>query len=334
MRAVTHKFYLPVDVSTLDSLVRENRLRMTNKFELRKLPPLKALRGFEAATRHQSIRDAADELCLTHPAVSHQVQLVEEALGVALFAQEGRHIVSTEEGRALYPFVRSAFESLLEGVEAVHRHALDKPLRVQTYVTASIRWLAKRVPHFLHDHPEVKLTLSTCAVEWEFDDIYADVGLVYCETLPDPNKYHWMPLFEYPLFPVCSPSLLKKMGREVTIEAMMALPLVAIYTEVQNWETWVSSAGLELQPTAPFLMVDTLAVALEMALDGEGIALVNGPFADQDLADGRLVKPVEHKAICPGDWGLICRKDMRENLRIRTFMDWIAAHVGATVSAP
>jgi LysR family transcriptional regulator, glycine cleavage system transcriptional activator len=306
---------------------------MTSKFELRKLPPLKALRGFEAATRFQSIRDAADELCLTHPAVSHQVQLIEEALGVALFAQEGRHIVSTEEGRALYPYVRAAFESLLEGVEAVHRHALDKPLRVQTYVTASIRWLAKRVPHFLHDHPEVKLTLSTCAVEWEFDDVNADVGLVYCEKLPDPNKYHWVPLFEYPLFPVCSPSLLKKMGHTVTVEAMMAQPLVAIYTEVQNWETWVSSAGFALQPTAPFLMVDTLAVALEMALDGGGIALVNGPFADQDLADGRLVKPVEHKAICPGHWGLICRKDMRENLRIRTFMDWIAAHVDATANS-
>ena len=122
---------------------------MAGKIELRKLPPLKALRGFEAATRHQSIRDAAEELCLTHPAVSHQVQLIEEALGVALFQQEGRHIVSTEEGRVLYPFVRAAFESLLEGVDAVQRNALDKPLRVQTYVTASIRWLAKRIPKFI-----------------------------------------------------------------------------------------------------------------------------------------------------------------------------------------
>jgi LysR family transcriptional regulator, glycine cleavage system transcriptional activator len=303
---------------------------MAHKFELRKLPPLKALRGFEAATRHQSIRDAADELCLTHPAVSHQVQLIEEALGVELFTQEGRHIASTEEGRTLYPYVRAAFESLLEGVEAVHRNALDKPLRVQTYVTASIRWLAKRVPQFLHDHPEVKLTLSTCAVEWEFDDVYADVGLVYCENLPDPAKYHWVPLFEYPLFPVCSPSFLEKIGGDTSIETMMQQPLVAIYTEVQNWETWVASAGLEFEPTAPFLMVDTLAVALEMALDGEGIALVNGPFADQDLADGRLVRPVAHKTICPGNWGLICRKDMRENLRIKTFMEWIAAHVDAT----
>ena len=75
----------------------------------------------------------------------------------AFFEQLARRVGDprTEEGKALYPYVRSAFESLLEGVEAVHRHALDKPLRVQTYVTASIRWLAKRVPHFLHDHPEV-----------------------------------------------------------------------------------------------------------------------------------------------------------------------------------
>lgn len=300
---------------------------MQNKIELRKLPPLKALRGFEAATRHQSIREAADELCLTHPAVSHQVQLIEEALGVTLFAQDGRHIVSTEAGRVLYPYVRTAFESLLEGVEAVHRAALDKPLRVQTYVTASIRWLARRVPQFLHDHPEVKLTLSTCAVDWDFDDVHADVGLVYCPETPNPAKYHWVPLFDYALYPVCSPELLARIKDPLTIEALMAQRLVAIYTEVQNWETWVTSAGHSFQPSTPFLMVDTLAVALEMALNGEGIALVNGPFVEQDLASGRLVQPIAHKALCPGAWGLICRKDMRENLRIRTFMDWIARNV-------
>jgi LysR family transcriptional regulator, glycine cleavage system transcriptional activator len=307
-------------------------LAVQNKIDLKKLPPLKALRGFEAATRHQSIRDAADELCLTHPAVSHQVQLIEETLGVALFAQEGRYIVSTDEGRVLYPYVRSAFESLLAGVEAVHRNALDKPLRVQTYVTASIRWLAKRVPQFLHDHPEVKLTLNTCAIEWEFDDVGADVGLVYCKEDPDPAKFHWVPLFEYALFPVCSPGVAKQIGKNPTAQGLMSKPLVAIYTEVQNWETWFASAGAAFEPSVPFIMVDTLAVALEMALNGEGIALVNGPFVDQDLAAGRLVTPVAHNAVCPGAWGLICRKDMRENLRIRTFMDWIVANVNAAAA--
>lgn len=294
------------------------------------MPPLKALKGFEAATRHQSIRDAAEELCLTHPAVSHQVQLIEEALGVSLFAQVGRHIVSTEEGRVLYPYVRSAFESLLEGVEAVHRHALDKPLRVQTYVTASIRWLARRVPQFLHEHPEIKLTLSTCAVEWDFDAVHADVGLVYCEEVPDPAKYHWVPLFDYALFPVCSPAFLEAAGGKIDIAGLMAQPLVAIYTEEQNWQGWFESAGIEFAPQVPYIMVDTLAVALEMALAGQGVALVNGPFVDQDLVEGRLVMPVDYREVCPGSWGLICRKDMKDNVRARTFIDWLASHVAAS----
>jgi LysR family transcriptional regulator, glycine cleavage system transcriptional activator len=319
----------------VSSRLQQNREggAIQGKIELRRLPPLKALKGFEAATRHQSIRDAAAELCLTHPAVSHQVQLIEEALGVQLFAQEGRHIVSTEEGRLLYPYVRGAFEALLEGVEAVQRNALDKPLRVQTYVTASIRWLARRVPMFLHDHPQVKLTLSTCAVEWEFDEMHADVGLVYCETPPDPAKFHWVPLFDYTLFAVCSPDFLAAIGGRPEVAALMAQPLVAIYTEEQNWQGWFESAGVEFAPQVPYLMVDTLAVALEMALAGEGVALVNGPFVDADLAEGRLVMPVPHREICPGSWGLICRKDMKDNVRARAFIDWMAAHVAAPVSA-
>lgn len=293
------------------------------KFDLRKLPPLKALKGFEAATRHQSIREAADELCLTHPAVSHQVQQVEEALGVPLFVQQGRGIVSTPEGRALYPYVRSAFELLIEGIEAAHRLSLDKQLRVQTYVTASIRWLAKRVPQFLKDNPQIRLALSTCAVEWEFDAINADVGLVYYEANPGP-AYHWTPLFEYTLYPVCSQELAARVGTNPQVSDLLSQPLVIIQTEVRNWETWFASAGVTFDPSSNYLVVDTLAVALELALSGQAIALVNGPFVDDHLAEGRLVSPVGHRHVCPGEWGLICRKEMQENPSIKTFIDWMA----------
>ena len=308
--------------------MREESATRMRKFDLRKLPPLKSLKGFEAATRHQSIREAADELCLTHPAVSHQVQLVEEALGVPLFVQQGRGIVSTPEGRALYPYVRSAFELLIEGIEATHRQSLDKQLRVQTYVTASIRWLAKRVPQFLRDHPRIKLALSTCAVEWEFDDINADVGLVYYEADPGP-KYHWTPLFEYALYPVCSPELAAQVGPNAEVADLLRQPLVIIHTEVRNWETWFAAAGVVFDPSSNYLVVDTLAVALELALSGQAIALVNGPFVDDDLAEGRLVRPVDHKLVCPGEWGLICRRELQENPSIKTFIDWMARSVAA-----
>jgi len=297
---------------------------MQNRIDLRKLPPLKSLKGFEAATRHQSIREAADELCLTHPAVSHQVQLIEEALGIALFAQEGRRIVSTEEGRVLYPYVRAAFESLIEGVEAAHRHASDKPLRVQAYVTASIRWLAHRVPGFLKAHPDLRITMNTCAPDWEFDDVHADVGLVYCET-PPPPRHHWTPLFDYSLTPVCTPERAKALGPDPQPADLAFQPLIQIHTERLNWETWFASAGESFAPTAPYILVDTLAVALELALAGEAIALVNGPFVERELASGQLVRPVPHTAPCPGAWGLICRAELKDSPRIRAFIDWMTA---------
>ena len=143
-----------------------------------------------------------------------------------------------------------------------------------------------------------------------------------------------MPLFEYSLFPVCNPEMLERIGPTATVADLMQQPLVAIYTEVQNWDSWFTSAGVRFEPKVPYLMVDTLAVALEMALNGEGVALVNGPFVDQDLAAGRLVRPSSHVEVCPGAWGLICRKDMKENLRIRTFMNWMADHVTQGAAIP
>ena len=175
--------------------------------DLRKLPPLKALKGFEAATRRQSVREAADELCLTHPAISHQIQLLEADLGVQLFSREGRSVVPTAAGQLFYRHVREALQTLIDGADAVRRSAANQPLRVQAYVTSSIRWLARRLPEFATANPQVSLMLATCAVDWEFDELNADVGLVYCESPPEPH-FHWQPLFEYRLVPVCSPDLI------------------------------------------------------------------------------------------------------------------------------
>jgi LysR family glycine cleavage system transcriptional activator len=295
-----------------------------SRINTRLLPPLSSLKGFEAATRRQSIRGAAEELNLTHSAISHQIEALEQALGVALFSRVGRNIAATEEGRMFYPYVRTALESLVDGVQSVRRVAADRTLRVQTYVTASIRWLAPRVPRFLRDHPDARLVLSTCAVEWEYDDLHSDVGLVYCETPPDPNRYLWVPLFDYTLVPLCSPQTAARLGPAARPEDLLGEPLVAIYTERRQWDAWFESAGLEYPAESSPVMVDTLAIALEMARDG-CIALANGPFVAEDLREGRLVQPVAHTASCPGSWGLICRNELRKDQRVRTFIDWMLA---------
>jgi len=301
---------------------------VSGKIDLRKLPPLNALKGFEATTRRESVREAAEELCLTHPAVSHQIQLLEEDLGVALFAREGRSIVPTPEGRLFYGYARKALELLIEGAETIRRSQADRPLRVQTYVTASLRWLAPRLPRFAAAHPDIRLLLSTCAPDWDFDETLGDVGLVYCETPPGP-EYAWVPLFDYRLFPVCSPALRARLGENPTPRDLIGLPLVVIYSETRHWDLWFESAGVDYVPDA-HLVVDTLALALELALDGSGVALVNGPFVDAELASGRLVRPIDHQARCQGGWGLICRRELADHPRVRTFIDFLVASVAAT----
>lgn len=295
---------------------------MSGKIDLRKLPPLNALKGFEAATRRHSVREAADELCLTHPAVSYQIQLLEEDFGVPLFAREGRSIVPTPEGRIFYDYARKALELLIQGAETIRSSRLERPLRVQTYVTASLRWLAPRIPAFSAAHPEIKLLLSTCAPDWDFDESLADVGLVYREKVPG-AEYCWVPMFDYRLIPVCSPQLLARLGEHPQPKDLLALPLVVVYSESRQWDKWFESAGVTYEPDAQ-VVVDTLALALQFALDGSGVALVNGPFIDKELASGQLVRPVAHEAKCPGGWGLICRREVRETPRVATLIEFLA----------
>ena len=304
---------------------------MSPKIDLRRLPPLNALKGFEATTRRQSVREAADELCVTHPAVSHQIQLLENDLGVALFSREGRSIVPTPEGKLFYTYVRKALDMLIEGSETLRRSQAERPLRVQTYVTASIRWLAPRLPLFIAAHPDARLLLSTCAMDWDFDESLGDVGLVYCEAPPGP-EYHWVPLFDYSLYPVCTPALRARLPEHPEPRDLQGLPLIVIYSETRNWDIWFESANLTFVPASQ-VVVDTLAIALQMALDGSGVALVNGPFAERELSDGRLVRPIAHQVQCPGSWGLICRQDMRDNPRVRVFMEWFASKAAAPGAA-
>jgi len=291
------------------------------RIDLRKLPPLNALKGFEAASRRQSVREAAEELCVTHPAISYQIQLLEADLGVELFAREGRRIAPTREGERFYPYVRRALEALIEGAELLRRSSADKPLRVQTYVTPSVRWLARRMPRFSEAYPDINVLLSTCSSEWDFDESLADVGLVYCETPPD-GAFLWQPLFDYCLYPLCAPSLRARLGPAPGPADLAELPLVSMYSATRDWDVWFESA--EVPYTAqPRIVVDTLAVALEIALEGRAVALANGPFAEADLAAGRLVRPVAHELKCPGSWGLICRQEKRDDPRVRTFLEWL-----------
>lgn len=297
---------------------------MPTKIDFRKIPSIGALKGFEAAARLQSVRGAATELNLTHPAITHQIRTLEETLGVKLFARDGRNIILTPEGKLYYPYVLAAFEKLKEGGEALKRLKPSQTLHIQAHVTNSIRWLAPRLTKFRAIHPDIDLHLMTYGLSWDFDESNADIGLVYRDT-PVPNHLHWVKLFESTLFPVCSPTLIKGEKRKLRPGDLLKFPLITVYTEGWNWSDWFKVAQPDALKIPTPVIVDTLAVALEMAINGEGIALVNGPAADEDLKSARLICPVDDVVDGPGEWGVICLKEILANQRVKAFIDWISA---------
>jgi len=297
---------------------------MATPLNFSRLPPLKALRGFESTARLCSYRKAAKELNLTHPAISHQIKSLEKNLGVKLFFREGRQAVLTPEGERFYPVAREALEILISGSEAIRRSTRQPILRIQTYISVSLRWLSHRLPRFRALHPELQLQLLSSIHEQGFDEINADVGMIFCQSRPA-EHLHWVPLMQSKLFPVCSPELIKGAGENLGPEDLLNYPLLTITSEAWQWQDWFDSTGLGKIKTNHSISVDSTVIALEMAMDGEGIALVNGPFADKDLKAGRLIQPVAHCAEGLGEWGLVCRKETLNDAPVRAFIEWLQA---------
>ena len=292
--------------------------------DLRKLPPLKALKGFEAAARLQSVRGAAEELNLTHPAISHQIHALEDDLGVKLFARQGRNVVLTEAGEMLYPSVRAALELLIKGAESVKAQNANPALRLQAYITLSIRWLASRLSDFRSQYPEIEINLRANNSAWEFDEANADIGLIYSRTKM-PAHLHWIELFPSRVYPVCSPQLVKNGDGPLSLQQLENYPLLTVSTEkgYWGWDEWFVSLGAGDQMRKSPVVVDTLAVALEMAIAGQGIALVNGPVAEDALAAGLLIQPVTEYTAGNGEWGIAVPKALLNDTRVITFIDWL-----------
>lgn len=299
---------------------------MTGRLPFRSLPPLNALKGFEAAARLSSFRAAAEELNLTHVAISHQIRQLEDDLGCALFLREGRRVALTEEGRLFYDYARRALETLVTGAGIIRRHGPEADLRIETYVTVAIRWLSPRLSRFHTVHPEINFSLNTRRTEWWFDETNTDVAIMYVDR-DLPASLRSRTLFEGTLYPVCSPSILAALSPVVTPPDLFGLQLIEVSSAPNDWRDWFRAAGIENVPTLRYTKVDTYALALEMAIAGAGAAMLNGPFAEDELRRRELVLPVDLVARSRGHWAVLYRADRERDRKIRAFADWLVADV-------
>jgi len=296
-----------------------------------RLPPLNALRAFEVAARHLSFRHAAEELNVTHSAVSHQIKSLEEALEVKLFERKTRSVHLTEAGEVFSPILHDAFERMGRGVQLVK--SIDEPnvLSIQVYVTMALRWLIPRFGNFRRDNSDIPVRLNTSYLDWSFDRGNVDVGIVIAADRQPGIHYH--PLFETKVFPVCSPALLAEGGELENPEDFLRYPLLHIHPAPYDWDRWFEAAGVRARVPPPGATYDSFILSLEAAMGGQGIALANTMFVREDLKAGRLVKPFDIAIPQHGPWCLACVEGMETDPRIVRFREWLVRELEADAEA-
>jgi LysR family glycine cleavage system transcriptional activator len=298
----------------------------------RPMPPLNALRAFEAIARHLSFAKAADELHVTPAALSHQIRGLEEQLGVALFHRRTRSIELTEAGRLLYPGLHAGFENLRDAVTRLDRAREDRILVVSATFGLTAKWLAPRLWRFLTAHPQVDARIASSMKYADFVNDGVDVAIRLSNGVhPD---LHVEKLFEDSVIPVCSPRLVEQGLRG--LPDLARFPLIHYDIPMSSpappfWAEWLKVAGVEgIDPTRG-LRFNIADHALDAAVAGAGVSLSYKLMASDDVHSGRLVIPFGPElSITDRAYYFVCPHGYETRPNVRAFRDWLFAEMDET----
>lgn len=264
---------------------------------MRSLPPLAALRAFEAAARHLSFRRAADELGVTPTAISHQVRLLEEVLGKRLFERRTRRVLLTPTGQMLFPVLREAFDAVAQTVTVAK--ASGEPVVTLTATMAfTSRWLVPRVASFRARHPQLRLRLLASDEVVDLRAGAADIAVRYGPgSYPGCRAEFLMP---GRFAPVCSPALGVKEPADLDRHPLLHFEWRRVARDTPLWPLWFARAGRPYRADGGELLFSDETHAIEAALAGQGAVLASLVLVADELARGALVCPfgpvLEHQA--------------------------------------
>lgn len=291
------------------------------------LPSLNALRFFEAAARRRSFAAAAEELNVTPAAVSRQIRLLEDQLGVRLFRRLTRAVALTPEGSAALPLLTEGFARLRDGVERMRIINTGGTLSVSVAPSLAHRWLAPRLGRFMIRYPDIELVIDASEQVSDFGVDGVEIGLRFGKQ-PNENL-RAIPLFEDPIFPVCSPALAERLGSSPRAQDIVKLPLLHVEWDgrtetLPRWSDWLSAAGITPMPKGG-AKFSQLAVAIEAAIAGHGIALASKPLVNDDLKTGRLLRPLNVDEVEAGalHFWIVYPPENAANPRLSAFRDWV-----------
>lgn len=291
---------------------------------LPRLPSLNGLRAFECAARHMSFTRAAEELNVTQTAISHQIRRLEDELGVRLFMRLKDGLALTEEGHAYLPGIRSAFLELRYSTEKLLESSNNSVLTISTLVSVASKWLLPRLPSFREAHPQIDVRISA-STEWvDFRKGGIDAAIRYGDGNWPGLRADWLMSDE--IFPVCSPRLLTGDKPLNTSVDLAHHPLLQVSGVTANdWNDWLHAAGQPpLTAKGPRLTFDLAMMAVQAAIDGQGVCIGRSTYVDDDLRAGRLVAPFDLRLKSASGFYLVTPHDQAESKKIVAFRGWLS----------
>ena len=290
---------------------------------MERLPSLNALRAFEAAARSGSVTAAAQQLAVTPGAVSHQIKLLEEDLGLQLLERNGRTVVPTSVGRAGLATLSLAFEQLRGAVEAMRRAANPSTLVVSVAPSFASAWLLPRLDRYWARAPEVDVRVET---KWGLTDFkIASIDLAIRFGAGGYPGLWEQQLLDEEYFPVCAPELADSLNVPADLAEHKLIHIDADnWADYPTWRMWLKAAGVEqlvdYERGAHFVISE---LALKAAREGQGVTIGSTALVTDDLRRGRLVRPFPQSVIARLGYHVVAPKRNLERPLVKGFIDWL-----------
>lgn len=298
-----------------------------------KIPPLNPLKVFEVVARTSNLTTAASELRVSQSAVSRQIAVLEEYLGVQLFTRERVGVRLTEVGEAYAQRIGPAFEDISEATKFITQKYSDNVIRLRTYTTLTARWLIPRLPRFKVQYPDVEVMIENSSAPLDFGAEQCDLAIVFGDgNWPDADATL---LLEDVIEPVCSPAFLDAAhGGVRLLEALRSKRLLVSKYRKQDWPAWLAHAGLgDGFDKAEKMIFSSSILTWQAAMDGLGIAIGQSQMLDADIKAGRLVRPFASPLKTGKGHYLVTPSLQRYSGKIASFKDWLL-HEAALTEAP
>lgn len=297
------------------------------------MPPLNALRAFEAAARHLSVTQAAAELNVTPSALSHQIRGLEDFLGRRLFERGTRSIALTPYGRLLYPGLQAGFGLIRDAVSNFRAPGDGRVLVVSAPPGLTSKWLVSRLYRFAEDYPDIDLRISSSVGYANFTTDGVDVAIRNVPTpISDDPTLIYEKLIDVGIVPVCSPKLVGKFGPLDAPGVLARVPLIhddqlAGRPGLPGWSDWLNAAGIAGGDIERGLRFNSADHALDAAVEGAGILLTHAILAHDELRSGRLVTPFDVVLSSRRAYHFVCPRSNEKQCNVQALRNWLREEV-------